>query len=158
MSKGNDDDKGADAEQKKMIAESQLKGNTLRTYIYASFLLTYSPSYSMLQEAFQSAHSFPVMPETGFVPMNPLTTSSSVSGYLTSTGAYMRQFGACYYRGAYKGKCAVVVNPSGSTVSIPTTAYSHSLGLVGGGVLDGGYVTFTNSRPIVAYRRRSDGA
>jgi predicted DNA-binding transcriptional regulator len=34
VSKGNDDDKGADAEQKKMIAESQLKGNTLRTYIY----------------------------------------------------------------------------------------------------------------------------
>jgi hypothetical protein len=120
---------------------------SLRNYIYASFLLTYSPSYSMLQEAFKSAYAFPVMPETGFVPLNPTTTASTVTGYLTSTGAYMRQYGACYYRGSYKGKCAVVVNPGSSTVSIPTTAYTHSLGLVGGGVLDGGYVTFTNSRP-----------
>lgn len=119
----------------------------LRNYVYASFLLSYSPSYSMLQEAFQSAYSFPVMPETGFVPMSPVTTASSVSGYATSTGAYMRQFGACYYRGSYKGKCAVVVNPTGSTVTVPTTAYAHSLGLVGGGVLDGGYVTFTGGRP-----------
>lgn len=119
----------------------------LRTYIYASFLLSYSPSYSMLQEAFQSSYGFPVMPETGFVAMSPTTTATSVSGYATSTGAYMRQFGACYYRGSYKGKCAVVVNPTGSSVSVPTTAYSHSLGLVGGGVLDGGYATFGNGRP-----------
>jgi hypothetical protein len=119
----------------------------LRNYIYASFLLTYSPSYSMLQEAFKSAYYFPVMPETGFVPLNPTATASSVTGYLTSTGAYMRQFSACYYRGSYKGGCAVVVNPGSSTVSIPTTAYSHSLGLAGGGVLDGGYVTFTGGRP-----------
>lgn len=119
----------------------------LRKYIYASFLLTYSPSYSMLQEAFQSAYKFPVMPETGFVPLNPVTTASSVTGYRTSTGAYMRQFGACYYRGSYKGKCAVVVNPTGSTVSIPTTAYSHALGMAGGGVLDGGYLTYGNARP-----------
>lgn len=119
----------------------------LRTYIYASFLLTYSPSYSMLQEAFKSAYNFPVMPETGFVALQPVTTASSITGYQTSTGAYMRQFGACYYRGSYKGKCAVVVNPTGSTVTVPTTAYAHSLGMVGGGVLDGGYATFGNSRP-----------
>lgn len=119
----------------------------LRNYIYASFLLTYNPSYSMLQEAFKSSYNFPVMPETGFVPLQPVTTASSVTGYQTSTGAYMRQFGACYYRGSYKGKCAVVVNPTGGTVTVPTTAYTHSLGLVGGGVLDGGYVTFGNSRP-----------
>ncbi|HET9095604.1 MAG TPA: hypothetical protein VFN37_02995 [Candidatus Baltobacteraceae bacterium] len=119
----------------------------LRNYIYASFLLTYNPSYSMLQEAFKSSYNFPVMPETGFVPESPVTTASTVTGYQTSTGAYMRQFGSCYYRGSYKGKCAVVVNPTGSTVTIPTTAYSHALGLVGGGVLDGGYVTFGNGRP-----------
>jgi hypothetical protein len=119
----------------------------IRKYVYASFLLTYSPQYSMLQEAFQSAYNFPVMPETGFVPLNPVTTASTVTGYLRTGGAYMREFGACYYRGSYKGKCAVVVNPTGYSVTVPTTAYTHSLGLVGGGVLDGGYVTFTSSRP-----------
>jgi predicted DNA-binding transcriptional regulator len=34
LSKDHDDDKTADAEHKKTVAESQLKGNTLRTYIY----------------------------------------------------------------------------------------------------------------------------
>lgn len=120
---------------------------SLRNYIYASFLLSYSPSYSMLQEAFKSTYDFPVMPETGLVPESPLTTASSVTGYHTATGAYMRQFGACYYRGVYKGKCAVVVNPTGSTVTMPTTAYSHSMVLSGGGVLDGGSVSFGGTRP-----------
>ena len=59
----------------------------------------------------------------------------------------MREFGACYYRGVNKGKCAVVVNPGTSTVTVPTTAYSHSLTLSGGGVLDGGSVGFSGSRP-----------
>ena len=119
----------------------------LRMYAYASFLLTYSPSYAMLQESFQSAHVFPVMPETGLVPEDPLTTSTSASSYERAGGSYMREFGACYYRGADKGKCAVVVNPGTISVPVPTTAYGHSMELVGGGVLDGGYVEFSGARP-----------
>jgi hypothetical protein len=117
-----------------------------RKYVYASFLLGYSPSYAMLQTALKTYSGFPVMPETGLVPLNPLTTASNVSGYRSSTGAYVRQFGACYYRGTYHSKCAVAVNPNASSVYLPSTirgAYYHSLVLVGSGVLDGGYVKFT---------------
>lgn len=119
----------------------------LRKFIYASFLLTYDPNYAMMQTAFKSSHAFPVMPETGLVPMNPVTTATSVTGYQRSGGAYMREFGACYYRGVNKGKCAVVVNPGTSTVTVPTSAYGHSLTLSGGGVLDGGSVGFSGGRP-----------
>jgi hypothetical protein len=118
----------------------------IRKYIYASFLLTYDYRYAMLQVAFRTAHGFPIMPETGLVPMNPLTTATTPAGYRRSTGAYMREFANCYYRGVNHGKCAVVVNPSTATVRVPTTAYAHSLVLSGSGVLDGGTVRFTGGR------------
>ncbi|HET9097862.1 MAG TPA: hypothetical protein VFN37_14465 [Candidatus Baltobacteraceae bacterium] len=114
----------------------------LRNFIYASFLLTYDPSYAMLQEAFKSASRFPVMPETGLVPMNPVSTASTVGGYARGS-VYMRDFGACYYRGTSIGTCAVVVNPTGSSVSIPANSYAHAMSLSGGGVLDGGSAAFT---------------
>lgn len=114
----------------------------LRTYVYASLLLSYDPSHVMLQEAFQSATGFPVMPETGLVALNPLTTATSISGYQASGGAYFREFGACYYRGNFVGKCAVAVNPGTGTVPVPSTSYTHSLALSGGGVLDGGTAAF----------------
>lgn len=119
----------------------------LRNYTIASFLLAYSPSYAMLQEAYQTGHRFPIFPETGLVPMNPVTTASSVSGYMKSNGTYMREFGACYYRGVLKGKCAVVVNPTSYSKSLPTTAYGHAMTLSGSGVLDGGTVGFGGGRP-----------
>jgi hypothetical protein len=118
----------------------------LRAFIYASFLLTYDPSYAMLEEAFRSPTGFPVMPETGLVPMHPETTASSVSGYVNG-GIYMRKFDDCYYRGARIGACAVAVNPGSSAASIPSNSYVHAAALSGGGVLDGGSVTFAASAP-----------
>ena len=118
----------------------------IRKYIYASFILGYDPHYTMLQEAFQTNSGFEVFPETGLVPMSPLTTASSVGGYRRSTGVYMREFGACYYRGVSKGRCAAVVNPGTSSVSVPSSAYSHSLMLSGNGVLDRGAAGFTGGR------------
>lgn len=114
----------------------------LRTYVYASLLLSYDPSYVMLQEAFQSPTGFPVMPEAGLVALNPLTTASSVSGYQASGGAYFREFGACYYQGNFVANCAVAINPGSGTVPVPSTSYSRSLILSGGGVLDGGMIAF----------------
>lgn len=118
----------------------------LRTYLYASFLLGYAPGYSMLTEAFSTSSGLPVMPETGLVAENPLTTAASVSGYLAPGGSYFREFAACYYRGAFVGKCAVDVNPSASTAPVPTTSYSHSLVLSGSGVLDGGSAAFNGPK------------
>lgn len=117
----------------------------LRTYVYASLLLSGDPNYMMLQEAFQSATGFPVMPESGLVATNPLTTAASVSGYQTAGGAYFREFGACYYRGSFVSNCAVAVNPGTGTVSVPSTSYNHSLALSGGGVLDGGTAAFNGA-------------
>lgn len=114
----------------------------LRTYVYASLLLSYDPSYAMLQEAFQSSSGFPVMPETGLVALNPTSTASSVAGYQASGGAYFREFGACYYRGSFVANCAVAVNSASVSVPVPSTSYQHSLVLTGGGVLDGGSASF----------------
>lgn len=114
----------------------------LRTYVYASLLLGGDPSYIMLQEAFQSATGFPVMPESGLVALNPLATATSVSGYQAAGGAYFREFGACYYQGDFVGNCAVAVNPGSGSVPVPSTSYTHSLVLSGAGVLDGGSVAF----------------
>lgn len=120
----------------------------LRNYVYASFLLTYDPSYAMLQEVWHTPSGFEVFPESGLVPMNPVTTSTSVTSYERSGGAYMREFGACYYRGVNKGRCAVVVNPSNtSSATVPTTAYAHAMVLSGYGVLDGGSASFAGARP-----------
>jgi hypothetical protein len=58
----------------------------------------------------------------------------------------MRQYSDCYYRGTNEGACAVVVNASGGTESVPNTAYSHSLVLSGAGVLDGGSVSFSGPK------------
>jgi hypothetical protein len=118
----------------------------LRKFIYASFLLTYDYRYAMLQVAFKTPHGFPIMPETGLVPMNPLTTASTPAGYKRSTGAYMREFANCYFHGVSVGKCAVAVNPNSYTVNVPSAGYTHSMVLSGSGVLDGGTVSFKGGR------------
>lgn len=119
----------------------------LRTYVYASFLLTYDPQYTMFQEAFKSKYTFPVMPETGLVPMNPLSSETDVDRYGRTGGAYMREFGNCYYRGVNEGPCAVTVNPGNSTVPVPSSAYAHSMALAGAGVLEGGSASFDAPAP-----------
>jgi hypothetical protein len=121
----------------------------LRLYIYASFLLTYDVNYSVFQESFTTPSTFKVMPETGFVPMNPVTTPGSVSGLLTSTGAYLREYNNCYYRGSSIGRCEIVVNPSTtSSVAVPNPwGLHHSMLLSGAGVLDGGTVSFAGAVP-----------
>jgi hypothetical protein len=101
----------------------------------------------MFQEAFKSKYTFPVMPETGLVPMNPLSTETDVDRYLRTGGAYMREFGNCYFRGVNQGPCAVTVNPGTSTVSVPSGAYAHSMALSGAGVLEGGSASFNSPAP-----------
>jgi hypothetical protein len=114
-----------------------------RMYYYASFLLTYDPNYSVYQVAFSTPSTFKVFPETGFVPMNPASTPASISSLMTSTGAYVQRYSACYYRASLIGQCEIAVNPGSTTVSVPNPAgLAHSAVLSGGGVLDGGTMTF----------------
>ncbi len=114
----------------------------LRTYVIASFLLSYDPKYAMLEEAFATPNNFPIMPESGLVPLDPVQSQSTVSGYQLSSGAFWREFKNCYYRGSAVGPCAVSVNPGSSAVTLPS-GYAHSLTLSGSDVFDGGTAAVT---------------
>lgn len=119
----------------------------LRLYGYASFLLTYDPSYAMYETAFYTPSNFPIMPEQGLVPMEPVNTSASVSGYMTGSVAE-RRFAQCYYRGQSIGSCAVAINIGSTTAPVPVQ-YPASMVLVGGGVQEGGQANFTG--PMVSF-------
>jgi hypothetical protein len=112
----------------------------LRTYAYASFLLTYDPASSLYQTQMKTPSALRIFSETGLVPMAPaVAPPGAVKSLQTSSGAYGREFGACYYRGAPVGGCAVIVNPD----VVPhandyAAAYTRSVVLSGAGVLDGG--------------------
>jgi hypothetical protein len=124
----------------------------LRLYVIASFLLTYDPNTSVLDELFRPASGFSVFPESEIVALDPLATPPSQITDLNVGGVYARQYGTCYLNGVLFGSCATVVNPS-STATNPFPypgAYAGSLKLVGGGVLDAGArVKFLTSVPSV---------
>jgi hypothetical protein len=122
-----------------------------RMFAYASFLLTYDPKYSIFQESFTTSPStFQVFPETGLVPLQPASVPVSVNALESSTGVYLQTYGACYYRGAAVGNCEIVVNPDTSrTYAIPANAFGHAAVLSGGGVLDGGAMTFNGAKPAL---------
>jgi len=121
-----------------------------RLYTYASFLLTYTPSSSILWDNYDTSSGFHVEPETKLVALQPLvSTPSTVDGLRLSTGVYGREFGACYIDGSSVGACAVVVNPDrSSSHGYPYgSKYAHTLRLSGSGIIDGGSISTSGSRP-----------
>ncbi len=121
-----------------------------RVYQDASFLLTYSLSFSLLQEAYGTPSNFPVMPESQLVPLDPLVpTPNDVAALKTPTGVYAREYAHCYYRGSLVGACAVVVNSDASSAhDYPYgTKYQHSMVLNGGGVIEGGTLATNGAAP-----------
>ncbi len=112
----------------------------LRVYAYASFLLTYDLTSSLYQTQMPTSSTLRIYPETGLVPTAPVIAApKEVSALQLSGGTYGREFAACYYRGAPIGACAVVVNPDAEPHANPyTIAYTRSVVLSGGGVLDSG--------------------
>ncbi len=117
-----------------------------RIYQYASFLLSYDPTLAVYQTEYTTPSAFSVMPETGFVPLTPSTTaSSSVATYAIGSGLYKRAWGDCHNRGgASIGGCAVVINEnaSGAALAVSTGGLNHTMVLNGGGVYEGGTVSF----------------
>jgi hypothetical protein len=115
-----------------------------RLFGYASFLLTYDPNYSLFQESFTTQPStFKVFPETGFVPLGPAVSPSTIRDLQTDTGAYVQMYRWCYMRGRLIGACEIAVNPGNGTAGVPNPQhFSHSMSISGGGVLDGGSVSF----------------
>jgi hypothetical protein len=121
----------------------------LRTYAYASFLLTYDPSSSLYQTQMATPSNLRIFPETGLVPSAPsVAAPSAVTSLQTSSGAYGREFAACYYRGAPVGACAVIVNPDTAPhANAYAVAYTRTVVLRGAGVIDGGSVATNGPVP-----------
>jgi hypothetical protein len=121
----------------------------IRTYVYASFMLSYNLTTSVLSERFAPSTSgeLPVYPETGLVPTNPVVASpTSVTSLLTG-GVYAREYRDCYYRGTDEGACAAVVNPTLVSHGFPFSNYKRTVTLSGGGVLEGGELSFRGGAP-----------
>lgn len=120
-----------------------------RLYTYASFLLTYDASTSVLWNTFATASGFHVLPEATLVPAYPLVSQpSGVSSLQAAGGAYGREYAACYLAGTLVGRCAVAVNPDPSSAhAFPFSGYAHSVTLSGSGVLDGGSISTSGGAP-----------
>lgn len=120
-----------------------------RVYTYASYLLTYNLSTSMIWEYWGTTSGYTVEPESELVATSPVVAApSSVSSLQTSTGAYGRRYNTCYIAAKAVGPCAVVVNPdSANSHTFPYTGYHHTLLLSGGGVLDGGTISAAGPAP-----------
>jgi hypothetical protein len=119
-----------------------------RTYLYASFLLTYDPVTSVIWEEYATPSRFRVEPESGLVALSPLERSPADVGELrVNGGAYARRFARCYLGGRFAGGCAAVVNADDSPHPFPFGGYRRTLVLAGGGVLDGGTASANGPPP-----------
>jgi hypothetical protein len=122
-----------------------------RTYMYASFLLTYDPASSMISEKFSTPSHVEVEPESGLVALDPLIAApADISGLSTSQYTYGRQYASCYLNGQAIGRCAAVVNADGPKHAHPFPwpgVYTHTLLLSGAGVLDGGTASVNGPAP-----------
>jgi len=119
--------------------------------MYASFLLTYSPSLSIISEQFDTPSNFHVEPESQLVALRPLVAQpGNISGLQYSRGIYGCEYAACYLDGKSIGACAAAVNSNavGTSGAFPwPRKYKHTLALSGGGVLDGGSVDASGPVP-----------
>lgn len=119
-----------------------------RKWVLASLLLTYNPNLTILQEEFGTPSGLHVFPESQFVPMNPVASApSDIGGLRTRTGAYGRQYSACYLNGRSVGACAIVVDRDSGTERFPYSGYTHTLTFSGYGVTDGGTVSASGPAP-----------
>lgn len=110
----------------------------LRMYEFASFLLSYDPQRSILWEHWTTPSLVHVMPESQFVPLQPLKHVNDVDD-LKHDGVYERAYYRCYLSGRLLGACDVVVNPTnGGAATIPQTRFHHALTIAGSGIFDGG--------------------
>lgn len=121
------------------------KATDQRIYSVASFFLAYDLDTSILGMGFRTPSKFHVEPESTLVPMHPLTPTPTSSKDLLMGGVFVREYADCYVAGKRIGGCAIVVNSDhviGGTASHPfpklSKTYTHTLELVGAGILDGG--------------------
>jgi hypothetical protein len=125
----------------------------LRTYFYASFLLTYDRDSMVVDTEFGTPSDLHVMPETELVPLHPLVWyPNDISQLMQPSGVYGREWKDCYIAGQWVGPCAAVVNPNnpqkGPAKAFPwPTKYTHTLTMTGAGAYDGGTIGTTGPPP-----------
>jgi hypothetical protein len=121
-----------------------------RLYWLSSWWLTYDSTYSVALEIMGSAGSVYLFAEQELVPTGPLTTAtSSVDQLKMSNGTYAREFNTCYLKGVPFDNCVAIVNPTSSTLSLPTLKHTYhwTLTLDNNNLYNGGVVTWTHSVP-----------
>lgn len=127
-----------------------------RGYVFASFLLSYDPTLSVLAEQVATPSGVSVEPEAAFVPLQPVVpTPRDPSALRTQHGAYAREFRACSIHGTPVGRCAIVVNPSAfGMAAFPYPGkYKHTLRIEGRGAIEGidtGRITIDPAAPPAA--------
>lgn len=128
---------------------AQASDSAYRIFEYASFMLTYSQSSSLLQTDHPTPSNFPVFPETQLVATNPVVaTPNDVSALQVTPEVYAREYRACYQAGQSIGPCAFVVNPGTDSHPWPYgTKYGHTIVLRGGGVLESGSMSTNGPSP-----------
>jgi Hypothetical glycosyl hydrolase family 15 len=109
-----------------------------RMYVFASFLLGYSPASPILWEIYRTPSRQHIMPEVQLVPNDGRSVPPDIAAMLTPSGAYLRSFASCRLAGRDGGPCIVVVNPDAIPHRVNRAGFTRQLVLQGGGVLDGG--------------------
>jgi len=118
-----------------------------RMYAYASFLLGYDATSSVLWELYRGPSGLHVMPETALVPSQPSSQAASIDAMRAPGGTYVRTYGACSLATRNEGACAVIVNPDQIAHPIALTGYRRRLALQGSDVLDGGSASIVPGVP-----------
>ena len=86
------------------------------------------------------------------MPRFPIRTALAHVGVLQSnTGAFVREFAACYQNRGPIGGCAAIVNPTRKAVALPhlDQSYHRSLALTGSELLAGGSAAWRPGIPAV---------
>ena len=127
-----------------------------RLYGFASSMLVFDPTYSVTFPDYSSLDSaggqaVHIFPEYEIYPTAPLSSpGTNITTLKTSTGVFVREFGACYQAGVAIGRCAALLNSSQSTTrSIPALrqSYTRHLVLDGHSTYGGGRAAWAGGRP-----------
>jgi hypothetical protein len=116
--------------------------------------LGYSEGHTVVRPNLESnTNKLAVWPEDLIYPSAPLQSMvTGAADLAVGPGVFRREFKTCYQAGRFFGRCAVIVNPTGSTVAVRATwlraTYSHVVSLTGGDVLSGGTAS-VNGLPLV---------
>ena len=121
-----------------------------RLYVYASYILTYDPKYSIFSEMYATPSHLTVYPEIFLVPhfaYNPVV--HNINEMAQPGGTYAREFAQCHFRGVNVGGCAFIVNPSLTKhAAFPFPGkYKSTVLLSGYGVLDEGSISIDGPAP-----------